>query len=349
MNCRVFRKEIDGQDARLRLSAGAERHAAVCAACQTLRDESASLAQLLAEFEPLAAPANFDARLRARLRRAETQTATRRPVTGRIFVYATPAAAAACLALLLTAGLNSRRREESPALVTESPQYTAAIRDNREGAGSPAVNPPQSNRHAEMRRAARIAAMPRFAPLASSTTRAGVTKRQSESGTARGLASDDKSRKAAPTASNDFTLLGAAVVITDKRARSLTSVGDAESRSGSSGVTVTPISIQEAARLGTRGGLLVVEVEAGNAAALAGLRASDVIESVDGQAASPDGFSRALTSDGARPHTLGVLRAGRRIIVTVPAKAAVGGQKFAQPSNPPADSPTTTRRELEPR
>ncbi|HEX3560986.1 MAG TPA: PDZ domain-containing protein [Pyrinomonadaceae bacterium] len=66
-----------------------------------------------------------------------------------------------------------------------------------------------------------------------------------------------------------------------------------------------------AARLKARGGTLVVAVRPESPAAKSGLRAGDVIETIDGAPADSLSLRRLLTAFDAKPATLGVVRAGR--------------------------------------
>ncbi|HVF45111.1 MAG TPA: PDZ domain-containing protein [Pyrinomonadaceae bacterium] len=71
-----------------------------------------------------------------------------------------------------------------------------------------------------------------------------------------------------------------------------------------------------AARLGARGGMLVVAVRPGSAAASCGLRAGDVIETANGAEFAPAELRRMLASREAGPVSLGVVRGGARTNIT---------------------------------
>lgn len=72
-----------------------------------------------------------------------------------------------------------------------------------------------------------------------------------------------------------------------------------------------------AARLGARGGLLVVAVRPGSPAASCGLRAGDVIETADGVEFTLTELRRMLANRASEPHSLGVVRGGARTSVTL--------------------------------
>jgi S1-C subfamily serine protease len=71
-----------------------------------------------------------------------------------------------------------------------------------------------------------------------------------------------------------------------------------------------------AARLGARGGMLVVAVRPGSPAASCGLRAGDVIETANGAEFAPAELRRMLGHHAAEPVSLGVVRGGARTNIT---------------------------------
>jgi S1-C subfamily serine protease len=72
-----------------------------------------------------------------------------------------------------------------------------------------------------------------------------------------------------------------------------------------------------AARLGARGGMLVVAVRPETPAAAASLRAGDVIETVNGAPVRRFELTRLLSTPGAAPLTFGLVREGRRLTVSL--------------------------------
>jgi S1-C subfamily serine protease len=74
------------------------------------------------------------------------------------------------------------------------------------------------------------------------------------------------------------------------------------------GIESIPLSSKAAARLGAQGGLLVVFVGPESAAARAGLRAFDVIESVNGQPVSTSNASSFFNTNDSQPKNLIVIR-----------------------------------------
>ena len=100
--CRATRREIDESELNQRLGDQARAHLAVCASCSEFRAERASLRELVGSLEPVAAPGDFDMRLRARI--ASEQGRARQPFIFR-FVTSTPAIAAAALVVMLATSL----------------------------------------------------------------------------------------------------------------------------------------------------------------------------------------------------------------------------------------------------
>jgi hypothetical protein len=68
-DCKLVRREIDEADLNQQLSSAASQHLHSCPACRSFRDERRGLRSLMSSLETVAAPADFDFRLRARLAR----------------------------------------------------------------------------------------------------------------------------------------------------------------------------------------------------------------------------------------------------------------------------------------
>ena len=67
MNCKLCQHEIDQIELGQAFNREAAKHLESCGACRSFKNERESLRILLASLERVAAPANFDSRLRARL------------------------------------------------------------------------------------------------------------------------------------------------------------------------------------------------------------------------------------------------------------------------------------------
>ena len=124
MNCQQCTNEIEERDRRDDLlSRAAEAHLATCAACRTFSRERLSLGALVGELERVAAPPDFDFRLRARM--AAGRDASRPRVTWFNLSSASVSwAMAGCLALVVAASLYFR--QEQPGANVLQPQQARA-------------------------------------------------------------------------------------------------------------------------------------------------------------------------------------------------------------------------------
>lgn len=100
-DCRTVRLEIDTSELGQRLSEPVETHVAGCAACAGFRTERAQLRELVGSLKPVAAPADFDMRLRARMAR---ERESRQPLIFR-FAMTTPAIAIAAILVVAVASI----------------------------------------------------------------------------------------------------------------------------------------------------------------------------------------------------------------------------------------------------
>lgn len=98
--CRTTRQEIEQSELHQRLSDPAFRHLESCRACREFQLERTHLRELIGSLEPVAAPGDFDVRLRARIA-ADSQQSARGSFFNR-FVVGTPAIALAAVVVILT-------------------------------------------------------------------------------------------------------------------------------------------------------------------------------------------------------------------------------------------------------
>jgi hypothetical protein len=148
-DCRVTRREIDESELNQKLSEQARSHVASCASCRDFRVERTSLRELVASLEPVAAPGDFEMRLRARLA-SDRQARTRQPFIFR-FVTGTPAIAAAGVIVMLALSLvwftqrnTVPQQAIAPVPIQEAPvhqpsAFTANKGNNGEAVDRPAV------------------------------------------------------------------------------------------------------------------------------------------------------------------------------------------------------------------
>jgi hypothetical protein len=125
--CRATRREIDESELNQRLSNQALSHLAVCGACSEFRVERASLRELVGSLEPVAAPGDFDMRLRARI--ANEQGRVRQPFVFR-FVTSTPAIVTAALVVMLATSLvwfvQRNKNQQAPVISATVPAEPSA-------------------------------------------------------------------------------------------------------------------------------------------------------------------------------------------------------------------------------
>lgn len=113
--CRITRQEIEQSELHQRLSDPALRHIESCGPCRDFRVERTRLRELVGRLEPIAAPGDFDVRLRARIA-AERQQSARGSFFNR-FVVSTPVIAVAAVVVMLTGSIvwfaQHRRSQDS--------------------------------------------------------------------------------------------------------------------------------------------------------------------------------------------------------------------------------------------
>lgn len=128
--CRVTRQEIDQSELNHGLSDQTLGHLASCASCSQFRDERTKLRELVGDFEPVTAPADFDVRLRARIA-AQRQGNGYRPFFER-FAVGTPAIAVAALVIMGVASVvwfTQRNPNEGATVSTQDNRATTTQPD----------------------------------------------------------------------------------------------------------------------------------------------------------------------------------------------------------------------------
>src|SRR5258708_2108354 len=150
--CRATRREIDESELNQKLGDQARAHMALCASCRKFCAERTSLRELVGSLEPVAAPGDFDLRLRARLAN-ERQGRARQPFAFR-FVIGTPAIIVAALLVMLAVALvwfAQKNQNQAPAIAADSTRQEPALpnqsrlasnRDERPVQTSEVLSPP---------------------------------------------------------------------------------------------------------------------------------------------------------------------------------------------------------------
>jgi hypothetical protein len=115
--CRATRREIDESELNQPLTTQARTHVASCPSCGGFYAERTSLRELVGSLEPVAAPGDFELRLRARMA-SERQSRARQPFIFQL-VTSTPAIAVTALLVMLAVSLvwlAQRNRSQAPSL-----------------------------------------------------------------------------------------------------------------------------------------------------------------------------------------------------------------------------------------
>jgi hypothetical protein len=120
MNCKLYQREIEHIDLVQTMSADGLRHIESCDACRGFKQEHDSLQMLLGNLERVAAPANFDTKLRARL--AAPKTNQRSAFTWWNFSLLRPAVGVGFALALLIGGVVFVR----PLLMNENQTFSTA-------------------------------------------------------------------------------------------------------------------------------------------------------------------------------------------------------------------------------
>jgi hypothetical protein len=143
--CRVTRQEIEQSELHQRLSAEALLHIESCQPCREFQLERTRLRELIGSLEPVAAPGDFEVRLRARIA-ADRKQSVRASFFNR-FIVSTPAIAVAALIVILTGGIvwvAQHQRNQESAIASQPPPRAGQV-----GTTVSTTNdkPPESNFH----------------------------------------------------------------------------------------------------------------------------------------------------------------------------------------------------------
>src|SRR5436309_1085497 len=110
-DCRTARQKIDQAELGQRLSDDVESHVATCSSCAAFKNERTRLRELVGSLRPVAAPADFDVRLRARIAREPSETS--RPFIFRMLVSTPAIAVAAAIVVMMAAYVWISQRNHS--------------------------------------------------------------------------------------------------------------------------------------------------------------------------------------------------------------------------------------------
>jgi hypothetical protein len=117
MNCQTCQIQIEELELGEHLSEAARAHMTACAPCRAFHDERLSLRRLVGSLGPVAAPPDFEFRLRARL--AAASNGGGRHLSLRSFLSSAPAVALAASFALLVAGVIIYKQMKSGAVTNK--------------------------------------------------------------------------------------------------------------------------------------------------------------------------------------------------------------------------------------
>ncbi len=147
-NCKTVCREIEEADHGQNLTASAMEHLGSCGQCQRFYDERRKLRQLVASLETVAAPPDFDLRVRSRL--ANERVGARAGFLFTNFTFGFPSIALATLVLMI-GGVFAFRVWNAPtanmiAVQTETPEASAPPQREQPPSTESAVSSNPDNR-----------------------------------------------------------------------------------------------------------------------------------------------------------------------------------------------------------
>ncbi|MDT4896562.1 MAG: hypothetical protein QOH25_1639 [Acidobacteriota bacterium] len=136
MNCQTCRFEIEELKTEERLSDEARAHLSVCPVCRAFHDERQALKRLVGSLEVVAAPADFDFRLRARINAAKN--AGNHRSSWRSFLASAPAIGlAASFALIVAAGVFYNQTKPAPSTINQQAAVAGKSSDSKPAQANP--------------------------------------------------------------------------------------------------------------------------------------------------------------------------------------------------------------------
>jgi hypothetical protein len=129
--CKTIRRELDEAETNQPLSSRAAEHLQGCAECRSFDSDQRTLHGLMASLEPVAAPPDFDFRLRARIAREKSRARSSTGL-GNFLKIPRPVAALALVLLIAVAGIvvrNWMTSSSTTAVVGTPPRKDAPLRE----------------------------------------------------------------------------------------------------------------------------------------------------------------------------------------------------------------------------
>ncbi|MGA9997110.1 MAG: PDZ domain-containing protein [Pyrinomonadaceae bacterium] len=327
MNCKKCQREIDDAAKDQRISDEALAHVAACTPCRTFRTERITLREMVGQLGVVSAPSDFDFRLRARL--AAEKSVRPSPVR-RIFAPTSHAVAiAAAFVIIFAAAVVFKQWKPSSENVASSSAPASSKTSHRDAAIHNSQNDSLAASSEDTNSAHSVG-------RDSQTVASGLHTRELKHGKAYASQENERAASAAPKNSASFGATRADNVVLPPANANSNSAQSPENRLNESsdglheastepvtgtnsvrptkraasgpfaayGIETVMLNAKDAARLGARGGVVVVAVHPETPASRSGLRTGDIIEQVDGRAFTGEEQSISSTA----PITLGIVR-----------------------------------------
>lgn len=332
MNCKKCRREIDESAKDQRISDEALAHVASCTPCRTFRAERIALREMVGSLGVVSAPADFDFRLRARL---AAEKSVRPSLAQRIFAPTSHAVAIAAAFVILVAAAVALKQFTSSSRNVAGLSIPASSKGSHKDA---AVHTSQDDSLTASREDTNSA---HGAPRDEQTLASGRHPREMKHGRAYATQESERANNSAPKNSSSFAATRADnVVLPTANANSSVAPSQASNQSpegvheastelvtnanpvkpakrvvsgplAAYGIETVPLSAKNAARLGARGGVVVVAVPPDTSAFRSGLRIGDIIEQVDGRPIT--GEEKSISASA--PITLAVVRDAQHLSI----------------------------------
>lgn len=202
MSCKAYRIEIEELERGGELGRGARAHVEACGACRHFFRERAALRSLVADIGKVSAPADFEFRLRARMR--ENGGAGRGGFVRRLLTPAAATALTACLAVALTALVYFRQPSQTSEQARRQTQTATSPAGETPSAARSTASKEDDDGEADSKRESDVQLV-----KADAGTVKDVTAKNASS---RGAKSEVSPRKGGGVGKADFASRGAGVV-----------------------------------------------------------------------------------------------------------------------------------------
>lgn len=338
MNCKKCRREIDDAAKDQRISDEALAHVAACTPCRTFRTERIALRQMVGSLGVVSAPSDFDFRLRARL---AAEKSVRPSLARRLFAPTSQAMAlASAFVIIIAVAVAYKQFRTSSGNLALSNAETARNATHKDAAihtsqtdslaaATEDANSAHSTRRDGQRAASDLHAREMkhgkaYATQESERANNNALKNSSSFAATRAdnvalppantNNGNEQPGQAAPAQADNQATDGLHEASAEPSTKANTVKPTKRAASGpfaAYGIGTVTLSPKDAARLGARGGVVVVFVSQDTPAFNSGLRTGDIIEQVDGRAIT--GVEQSISASA--PITLGIVRDAQHLSI----------------------------------